>query len=207
MKNIYHITTAEAWQDAIAAGFYTHPSLAAEGFIHCSEPHQILGVLDRYYQNTPNLLLLCIDTDVLAAPLVFELAPSVNDLFPHIYGTILPAEVVHIYDLNKADWKQDLFIINAAIQVVPMHPQAIAYPMIDEVIEMISNTQLSYRVTPFNTCVEGTLQQVMQAVEKINYHLFQHQQQTDWLCNVQLHASNQGHSTMEQKLHNHFTTN
>jgi uncharacterized protein (DUF952 family) len=37
---IYHITSKEAWQNAQAAGYYSHPSLETEGFIHCSEAHQ-----------------------------------------------------------------------------------------------------------------------------------------------------------------------
>ncbi|MBA2746821.1 MAG: DUF952 domain-containing protein [Flavisolibacter sp.] len=88
MHTIYHITTAHEWAEAIDKGAYTAPSLFAEGFIHCSNSEQVKGVLERYYLGKTDLLLLTIDPNLLQAEIKYEHAPSVNELFPHVYGPI-----------------------------------------------------------------------------------------------------------------------
>ena len=69
---VFHVTTPEAWQQAQRSGAYTTStrgrSLADEGFIHCSEEHQVEGVRSRYFGDLPELLLLEIDTDRLSSP-------------------------------------------------------------------------------------------------------------------------------------------
>ena len=85
---IYHVISDADWQKALQQGFYEHPSLAAEGFIHTSKKEQVKGVLERYYQNQTDLLLLHIDETKLTAELKYELAASVNETFPHIYGRL-----------------------------------------------------------------------------------------------------------------------
>ena len=93
---IYHITSIPEWEEAKQKGFYEAPSLHTEGFIHCSEADQVKGVLERYYAGKNNLLKLVIDTEKLSAPLKYELAPSVNENFPHIYGPINLDAVVQV---------------------------------------------------------------------------------------------------------------
>ena len=93
---IYHITTNTAWQAALLKGYYETESLFAEGFIHNSSLQQVAGVLDRYYKNATDLILLHIDESKLTFPLKYELAPSVNELFPHIFGPINTDAVVEV---------------------------------------------------------------------------------------------------------------
>lgn len=88
MAVIYHVTRMAEWQAAQQKGFYTAPSLAAEGFIHCSLETQVPGVLQRYYKGKENLVKLTIQTDKLTAPLQYDIAPSINEEFPHVYGPI-----------------------------------------------------------------------------------------------------------------------
>ncbi len=85
---IYHVTTKQEWENAIAKNVYEHDSLAKENFIHACSLQQLPGVLDRYYKNISNLLLLHIDEFRLNSPLQYEHSPSVNDSFPHVYGPI-----------------------------------------------------------------------------------------------------------------------
>ena len=85
---IYHVVTNPNWQKALQQGFYAADSLAAEGFIHCSKQEQVKGVLERYYTGQSDLLLLHIDETKLTAILKYELAPSVNEAFPHIFGPL-----------------------------------------------------------------------------------------------------------------------
>jgi uncharacterized protein (DUF952 family) len=96
MPIIYHVTTAFNWDTAKQNGFYEHPSLLAEGFIHCSQDHQVAGVLERYFTGQTDLVKLVIDTDKLTSKFVFDWSPSTADTFPHIYGTINTDAVVNV---------------------------------------------------------------------------------------------------------------
>lgn len=96
---IYHVTTNAAWQQAKENGSYTHISLEKEGFIHNCSRAQLAGVVERYYKNIPDLLLLHIDENLLEAKLKYELAPSVNEEFPHIFGPINMDAVVEVENL------------------------------------------------------------------------------------------------------------
>lgn len=93
---IYHVTTSAAWQSAKEKGHYEHISLETEGFIHNCSREQLPGVLDRYYKDQQDLLLLHIDENLLEAELKYELAPSVNEEFPHIFGPINMDAVVEV---------------------------------------------------------------------------------------------------------------
>lgn len=85
---IYHVVSEIDWQYALENGFYEAESLAKEGFIHASKATQVAGVLERYYRDKTDLMLLHIDETKLTSPLKYELAPSVNEAFPHIYGRL-----------------------------------------------------------------------------------------------------------------------
>lgn len=95
MPTIYHVTTAAEWNVAKqkarlsdGQGFYEVPSLKEEGFIHCSQEHQVAGVVERYFADKSGLVKLVIDTDKLTSRFVFDWSPSTQDTFPHIYGSI-----------------------------------------------------------------------------------------------------------------------
>lgn len=88
MTTIYHITKLHEWNHAKEKGVYEAVSLAKERFIHSSTENQVSGVLSRYFKGETDLVKLEIDTDKLTAELKFELAPSVNEVFPHIYGPL-----------------------------------------------------------------------------------------------------------------------
>jgi uncharacterized protein (DUF952 family) len=85
---IYHVIDKESLDKAIQQGYYEAPSLATEGFIHTSKKEQVAGVLERYYSGKTGLLLLHIDEAKLRSELKYELAPSVNEMFPHIFGPL-----------------------------------------------------------------------------------------------------------------------
>ena len=96
MPIIYHVTTAAEWKAAQEKGFYEAASLKAEGFIHCSEKHQVAGVLERYFTDQGDLVKLVIDTTKLTSRYVQEWSPSVRDTFPHIYGPINMDAVIEV---------------------------------------------------------------------------------------------------------------
>ena len=100
---IYHVTTQQEWLQAKEIGFYTAPSLAIEGFIHCSTKQQVKGVMERYFVGKTNLVELVIDTKKLTHELKYEIAPSINEAFPHIYGHINLSAVVEVKNISKAN--------------------------------------------------------------------------------------------------------
>ena len=97
MDRLLHITTAEDWEAARAAGEVVTPSLTgAEGFVHLSTPEQVHLPADRLYAGRTDLVLLVIDPDRLDAEVRWE--PGVpgdpeSMRFPHLYGPI-PADAV-----------------------------------------------------------------------------------------------------------------
>jgi uncharacterized protein (DUF952 family) len=100
MPIIYHVTTAAEWKAAQGKGHYESPSLANEGFIHCSaDDAQVKGVLERYFADKTNLVKLVIDTAKLTSPFVYEWSPSTADTFPHVYGPINLEAVTEVIPL------------------------------------------------------------------------------------------------------------
>jgi uncharacterized protein (DUF952 family) len=85
---IYIIIPQSHWKASLIQGFYESASLATEGFIHASKEEQVKGVLERHFKNQADLLLLHIDESKLTAELKYELAPAVNEKFPHIFGRL-----------------------------------------------------------------------------------------------------------------------
>lgn len=93
---IYHVTTKSEWEKALLNNKYEAPSLFSEGFIHMSKEDQVSGVLDRYYKGVNDLVLLHIDETLLSAELKYELSPSVNQEFPHLFGALNVEAVVNV---------------------------------------------------------------------------------------------------------------
>lgn len=96
---IYHIVAPDSWERFKNEPFYEADSLASEGFIHCSYRHQLGDVLERYYRSARKVLILHINPNLLAPPLVAE--PSTGgEVYPHIYGKINSRAIVEIEERN-----------------------------------------------------------------------------------------------------------
>ena len=108
---IYHITSHTSWNEAQAKGEYAAPSLANEGFIHCSTISQVLPVAENFYKGQTGLVLLVIDPALLSSTLNWEPPsggappPGVpeSETFPHIYGPINLNAVTKIIDLETSE--------------------------------------------------------------------------------------------------------
>lgn len=99
MAIIYHIAQGKDWEEAKQKGSYEHPTLRSEGFIHCSQDHQVAGVLVRYFAGETDLIKLVIDTDKLTSKFVFDWSPSTADTYPHVYGPINIEAVIETISL------------------------------------------------------------------------------------------------------------
>ena len=100
MNLIYHVVPASVWANYETESMYEADSLRTEGFIHLSTKEQVNGVLERYYQNVPDLLLLHVDTDRLVNELTYEVSTN-NERFPHLYGPLNTDAVVTVERLNQ----------------------------------------------------------------------------------------------------------
>jgi release factor glutamine methyltransferase len=94
---IVHICKRKDWQDTLKRGIYISNSLKQSGFIHCSQPQQILKVANNFYFGIPDLILLWMNPGEITSQVVWE--ASDGALFPHVYGPINLEAVVSVSDL------------------------------------------------------------------------------------------------------------
>lgn len=101
---IFHIAQKNDWTTAQTTGEYEAPSLVTEGFIHCSEQHQVLAVAQRLFCDRKDLVLLAINPQQLEAEVKYENCEGGVEQYPHIYGGIPLAAVQTVFpfapDLN-----------------------------------------------------------------------------------------------------------
>ena len=97
---IFHLTTPEVWAQAERDGAYTTStrgrSLADEGFVHCSEAHQVEGVRRFWFDDLDDLVVLEIETDLLTSPWRSEQLAGADEPYPHVYGPVDLAAVVDV---------------------------------------------------------------------------------------------------------------
>ncbi|GAA2001456.1 DUF952 domain-containing protein [Nakamurella flavida] len=91
---LYHCATQAQWADLQRDGesrvSTRGRTLEQEGFIHCSYAGQVAGVLERYYADVDEpMLLLRVDPALVGAEVVVE------NGFPHVYG---PLPLVAVFD-------------------------------------------------------------------------------------------------------------
>ena len=96
---IYHVTSRKEWKAAQKNNEYKPAGYDQEGFIHCSIERQVAGVLDRFYKGQTGLVKLKIEKAKVQRPVLFELAQDMNELFPHIYGSLNIDSVVEVITL------------------------------------------------------------------------------------------------------------
>lgn len=100
---LLHITTRAAWEEALAAGAYTTPTLASEGFIHCSEPRQVARVANERFRGRKGLVLLLIDPARVGPEVRYENTEGGEELFPHIYGPLNTDAVARVLPFEPGD--------------------------------------------------------------------------------------------------------
>jgi uncharacterized protein (DUF952 family) len=96
---IYHMTQESEWQLAVERGWYEAPSLASEGFIHCSYKDQVTDTASRYYTGVRGMVLLEIDPGKLESRLVEERSTG-DALYPHLYGRLNLGAVLRVADFE-----------------------------------------------------------------------------------------------------------
>lgn len=89
-------------------------------------------------------------------------------------------------------------IVSAAFQFVPVKGTQDPLAVIDAIIAVIQKSGLVYQVCPFETAVEGTVQQIMQLQGQI-LDTAQHQAGLEFLLYVKFHAAAGENRTLHEK--------
>ncbi|MFH9725030.1 DUF952 domain-containing protein [Streptomyces sp. NPDC017254] len=97
---LLHVVPLADWSAAPDAP-YAPPSLAAEGFVHCSpDEAAALVIADARYRDVAGpLLVLVIDEDRLGGEVRWE--GSGETLFPHVYGPVEREAVTSVLEVRR----------------------------------------------------------------------------------------------------------
>jgi uncharacterized protein (DUF952 family) len=71
-----------------------------EGFIHCSTREQVIQVANIRFRGQSGLVLLFIDTEKVAAEIIYENLEGGQQLFPHIYGELNTDAVMQVAEFE-----------------------------------------------------------------------------------------------------------
>lgn len=87
---LLHVALADEYDAARAeqATHYAPGAFASEGFVHLCRPHQLAGVLARYFTGRDDLVLLALDAGSFDAELREEDTTGRGEAFPHLYGPV-----------------------------------------------------------------------------------------------------------------------
>lgn len=89
---VLHLATPDQWAAAQAAGAIAPPSLAVEGFVHCSTEAQLEDTIQRHFPSADELVLVRLDVDDLGDALRWEESHH-GEIFPHVHRAIRLDEV------------------------------------------------------------------------------------------------------------------
>ncbi|WP_067505339.1 DUF952 domain-containing protein [Actinoplanes sp. TFC3] len=98
---ILHFCPRADWEAALRMGTYTAPSLAAQGFLHCSSPEQVHIPANLLVRGRTDILLLVLDEAKLPKPVVWEDGDPPDpdgQQFPHLYAPIPVAAVSAVHE-------------------------------------------------------------------------------------------------------------
>jgi uncharacterized protein (DUF952 family) len=101
MPPLFHIVAEPDWRAACELGSYAPASLEQEGFVHFSYRHQVARTANARFRDRQDLLVVEIDPEQLAQPVVDEDLYGSNEEFPHVYGPIPTSAAVAEHRLSR----------------------------------------------------------------------------------------------------------
>jgi len=78
-------------------------------------------------------------------------------------------------------------LINCGIQIIPIAEKTFSYKIIDEVIELIKSKNYKSIVTPFETVVETSFDEVQKLINDINELC--NSKEIEFVLNLRMHCS------------------
>lgn len=100
MPLLYHLVEPDHWKKYMDKDRYVSAGFQEEGFIHLSLREQIDGVLERFYADASELLVLVVPEKPVRKQLKYEPGGDVDELFPHLYQGI-PIEAIEDIQMLK----------------------------------------------------------------------------------------------------------
>jgi uncharacterized protein (DUF952 family) len=96
----YHLTPREFWEAADPAVPLGAPSLAIDGFIHCTTgAANMVATANRHYRDDSRpFVLLTIDLDRVGSPWTVE---DAGRIYPHVTGTIDRRAIVAVIEAPR----------------------------------------------------------------------------------------------------------
>jgi uncharacterized protein (TIGR00106 family) len=94
--------------------------------------------------------------------------------------------------------KMHKYIVNASIQIVPIVQDKHPYEWVDEAIAVIQQSGIKHEIGPFATVLEGTYDEVMKVINKVNEYL-QQKGCAEWISNVQVQLRSDRDITADEK--------
>lgn len=91
------------------------------------------------------------------------------------------------------------YIINAGIQIVPINIVDPSYAIINKAIDHISHSGLDYTITPFETVVNGTTEQVLALIAELK-QLTENNGANELIINIRMHSKAGEDNKFESKI-------
>ena len=85
---ILHCMKRSTYEQRKDKAFWGARSLAADGFIHCSQPEYFWRVAPNFRGETEELAIVCIDEEKLQSEVRYEDGDGRGRSYPHIYGLV-----------------------------------------------------------------------------------------------------------------------
>ncbi len=100
MRPTFHLSPRERWDAADPSAPYVAPSLASEGFIHCTDGvDEMVATANRFYSDVPGaFVVLTVDLDTCGSPWRID---DPGSPYPHIYGAIDRQAVLAVAEIPR----------------------------------------------------------------------------------------------------------
>lgn len=99
LQVFYKILSRDVWARAVERGVFEGSGIdLSDGYIHLSTASQVQETATRHFAGVSDLVLVAVPEAAVAKGLKWE-ASRGGALFPHVYGTIDPAQVSWVKDL------------------------------------------------------------------------------------------------------------
>ncbi|HMS64820.1 MAG TPA: DUF952 domain-containing protein [Ignavibacteria bacterium] len=98
---IYHIIDAENPDADLSGDFYIPESFTKVGFIHCSDILKIEESANRFFRGRKQLIILCINEELVTSEIITEDLYNSGYKFPHIYGPLNLNSVTNTFKIKS----------------------------------------------------------------------------------------------------------